>query len=78
MPWVVPLCCLALYSNAMLIHLMVSEYHVKLTDDGKISQATLWQSLMLGYGLLAWVYVSCELNGRWLVVGGMPLMSGQP
>jgi len=74
-PWIIPLCGIALGLQVMVFRISVHKFGVKLTHEARPSARYLWASLGMGWGLLSWFYISCRLHGRWLVVIGPPLMA---
>jgi len=71
-PIVVPLACLATALNACMFHSAVKHFGIKLEEQVKASTRYLWFSSLLGYALYAWLFMENDLNGKWLMLLGMP------
>jgi len=72
-PWLIPLCGIALGLQACVVHVSVLDCGMPLADEARPSVSYLWVSLALGWGLVVWFFFSCALSGQWLVAIGAPL-----
>lgn len=75
-PWIVPLCSIALALHAAAYHVVVTKFGVTLQNEARPSTSFLWVSLALGWVLVAWFFFACNLHGAWLVATGVPVVAG--
>lgn len=72
-PMLLPLCCVALFLSGAVFN-FAYEQKVKLVHDTLPSTEYLWMALLVGNLFVMWLYNAAELQGRWLVTFGVPLM----
>eukprot|EP00854_Cymbomonas_tetramitiformis_P018672 gene18672-22296_t len=61
-PWIAPLCSIALALHAAAYHVVVTKFGVTLQNEARPSTSFLWVSLALGWVLVAWFYFACNLH----------------
>jgi len=72
-PLMLPLVCVSIAANSVAVNVMISHYGVESTGHNSINvDVILVNAAILGYTLVVWFFISCGLQGSWLVVFGAP------
>merc|ERR1712046_200794 len=75
-PVIVPLAAAFLAIQSVIFQVGVTRLDLRLTNEASPPISYLWVSLALGWGLYTWLFFEGELEGKWLVLIGMPVSAG--
>jgi len=73
-PLLVPLSCLAMAQTAALFH-WARALGVEFSNMARPSTAYMWLSGCSGLALNAWVFIACDLDGKYVVATAAPLIA---
>jgi len=72
-PAMLPLISFVIFMQGAVMHHVVSHLGAKTDQDYRPSFKYLWFSVLMGYLFTSWLFFDGGLDGRWLVLCGIPV-----